>query len=260
MSAETVPTGIRIARLWLAGRGLAEVPPTPGLAARLTVRRRARVAAAVALAVFLVAVALVNVAQLPSDATDDELGAGRLVALLGLVALVLALVLTLSLLDRWVWRVDQRAAAALARRAAHPVRPDWRSVLGRARAAFLVTTFAAATVLAIANLVVRDSTARYAAIIQVVGLCGLAVGTALQLRHVLTRPVVADDENSLTVDHLMRVEDAREVAVPTAVWSLPVVSVFATGLDSWNYAWLAFIVLSVVALVAITVATARGAR
>ncbi|WP_035858082.1 hypothetical protein [Cryptosporangium arvum] len=260
MSAETVPTEIKIARLWLAARGLTDVRSTPVLAARLTVRRRSRVIAALVLALFLIAVALVNVAQLPSDAADDELGWGRRVALLGLVALVLGLVLSLSLLDRWVWRVDQRAAAALPRRAAHPVRPDWRTVLGRARAAFLVTTFAAASTLAVANLIVRDSTARYAAIIQVVGLCGLAVGTALQLRHVLTRPVVADDESSLTADFLMRVEDAREIAVPTAVWSLPVVSVFATGLDSWTYAWLAFIVASVVALAVITVLTARAAR
>ena len=55
------PTELEIARLWLAGHGLADVTPTPLLAARLAVRRRARLAAAVLLAVFLIAVALVYV-------------------------------------------------------------------------------------------------------------------------------------------------------------------------------------------------------
>ncbi|GAA1651564.1 hypothetical protein [Actinoplanes couchii] len=60
-------------------------------------------------------------------------------------------------------------------------------------------------------------------------------------------------------DLLMRVEDAREVAVPTVVWSLPVVSVFDAGLDPWNIGWLVFIVLSAIALALITAGTARAA-
>jgi hypothetical protein len=148
----------------------------------------------------------------------------------------------------------------LPRRAAHPVRLGWRTVLGWPRAAFAAATFAGATVLAIGSLTQHNSTARYAAVILLIGLCGLAVGIVVQLRHVLTHPVVADDEVSLTADVIMRVEDARVGAVPTAVWSvwsLPVVSVFSTAFGWWNAAWIAFIVLSVVVQALIEARTAR---
>ena len=147
-----------------------------------------------------------------------------------LTLLVAGLVLGLSLLNRWVRRVDQQAGATLPRRAAHFVRPGWRSVLGVPRTALLAVTYAGATVLTIAALTMRDGVARYAAVILLIGLCGAAIGTALPLRHVLTHPVVADDEGSFGADHLMRVGDAREVALPTVVSSLPVVSVFEAGL------------------------------
>ncbi|MFC7529283.1 hypothetical protein [Actinoplanes sp. GCM10030250] len=241
-----------IARLWLAARGLADVTPAPMLAARLTARRRARLAAAVLPAVFLIATALVYVSALPIRPADDGFGTQQRWALVVLTVLVAGLVLGLSLLARWVRRVDQRAGAELPRRAAHSVRPGWRTVLGVPRAALLVITYAGAAVLAIAALIMRDGAARYAAVILLIGLCGVAVGTAVQLRHVLTHPVVAGDEGSLRADFLMRVEDAREVAVPTVVWSLPVVSVFDTGLDPWNTGWLVFIILSVIALALIT--------
>jgi hypothetical protein len=259
MPRKVRPTEIEVARLWLAGRGLADVAPTPMLAARLAVRRRARLAGAVLPAAFLCAAALVYVSALPIRPADEGFGTQRRWALVVLTALVAGLVLGLSLLDRWVRRVDQQAGAQLPRRATHSVRPGWRTVLGGPRAALLAITYAGAAVLAVAALTTRDGAARYAAVILLIGLCGVAVGTAVQLRHVLTHPVVADDEGSLRADFLMRVEDAREVAVPTVVWSLPVVSVFDAGLDPWNTGWLAFMVLSVLALVLITAGDGRSA-
>ncbi|GID32488.1 hypothetical protein [Paractinoplanes brasiliensis] len=253
------PTELETARLWLAGRGLTDVTPAPMLAARLTVRRRARLAAAILPAAFLIATALVYVSALPLRSTGGGLGTQQRWGLVALTALVAALVLGLSLLDRWVRRVDQRAGAELPRRAAHTVRPGWRTVLGVPRAAFLAVTYTGAAVLAIAALITRDGAARYAAVILLIGLGGVAAGTAVQLRHVLTHPVVADDESSLKADFLMRVEDAHAVALPTVVWSLPVVSVFDTGLDPWNTGWLVFIVLSVIALALITARDARSA-
>ncbi|MEU4156506.1 hypothetical protein [Actinoplanes sp. NPDC026670] len=255
MPGKVRPTQLEIARLWLAARGLTGVTPTPMLAARLTVRRRARLGAAILPALFLMATALVYVSALPIRPADDGFGP-QLVALTGLVA---GLVLGLGLLNRWVRRVDQQAGADLPRRAAHTVRPGWRTVLGVPRAAFLAVTYAGGAVLTVAALTVRDGAARYAAVILLIGLCGVAVGTAVQLRHVFTHPVVADDEGTLKADLLMRVEDAREMAVPTVVWSLPVVSVFDTGLDPWNTGWLVFIVLSTVALVLITAREGRAA-
>ncbi|GIF41738.1 hypothetical protein [Actinoplanes xinjiangensis] len=259
MSRKVRPAELEMARLWLAGRGLADVAPTPMLAARLAVRRRARVVAAILPAAFLIAAALVYVSALPIRPADDGFGTQRRWALVVLAVLVAGLVAGLSLLDRWVRRVDQQAGAELQRRATHSVRPGWRTVLGVPRVALLAVTYAGAAVLAIAALTIRDGAARYAAVILLIGLCGVAVGTAVQLRHVLTHPVVADGEGSLKADLLMRVEDAREVAVPTVVWSLPVVSVFDTGLDPWNTGWLIFMILSVIALALITAGDARSA-
>jgi hypothetical protein len=259
MPRKVRPNEVEISRLWLAGRGLADVAPTPMLAARLAVRRRARLAAAVLPAAFLCATGLVYVSALPIRPADDGFGTQRRWALVVLTALVAGLVLGLALLDRWVRRVDQQAGAELPRRATYSVRPGWRTVLGVPRAALLAITYAGAAVLAIAALTMRDSAARFAAVILLIGLCGVAVGTAVQLRHVLTHPVVADDEGSLKADFLMRIEDAREVAVPTVVWSLPVVSVFSTGLDPWNTGWLVFMILSVIALALITAWDGRRA-
>ena len=252
------PADLERAGVWLAGHGLADVEPTPLLATRLAARRRTRLAAAVLLAAFICAVALAYVNGGPTGAAVDGFGPHRPWSLLVLTALVVGLVLAQSLLDWWVRRVDRRAGATLPRRAAHPVQPGWRTVLGRPHAAFAVATFAGAMVLAIGALTVQDPTARYAAVILLIGLCGVAVGTVVQLRHVLTHPVVAEDEVSLTADVIMRVEDARDVATPTVVWSLPVVSVFGTALGWWNAAWLVFIVLGVIALALVNAWTARS--
>jgi len=241
---------------WLAGHGLADARPTPVLAARLAVRRRSRVGAALLLAAFIIATALVYTVGIVGRS-----GSHPRWPLLVLTALVLGLVLAQSLLDRWVRLVDRRVGATLPRRAAHPVRLGWRTVLGLPRAAFAAITFASGIVLAIGVLATRDPVARYAAVILLIGLCGIAAGVLVQLRHILTRPTVADDETSLTADVVMRVEDAREAALPTvvwAVWTLPVVSVFGTGFGWWTAAWPAFIVVSVVALGLIDARTPRS--
>jgi hypothetical protein len=250
------PVDLERAGVWLAGHGLADVRPTPLLATRLAVRRRTRLAASFLLAAFIIAVALTYTGGMAD-------GSGyRRRSLLVLTALVIGLVVAQSLLDFRVRRVDRRAGKTLPRRAAYPVRLGWRTVLGRPRAAFAATTFAGATALAIGALTLHNSTATYAAVILLIGLCGLGVGVVVQLRHVLTHPVVADDEVSLTADILMRVEDARVGAAPTAVWTvwlLPIVSVFGTGFGWWSAAWLAFIVLSVIALALIEARTPRSA-
>ena len=201
------------ARAWLAGHGLADAQPTPLLATRLAARRRKRLTAAVLLAVFICAVALVYVTALPAiaDTAVDGLGPVRRRALLVVTAMVIGLVLAQSLLDRWVRRVDQRAGATLPRRAAHPLRPGWRAVLGVPYAAFTAGTFAVAAALAIAALPVRDASARYSAVVLLIGLCGAAVSTLAQLHHILTHPVVADDEvvSAPPPDESVRGEPAR---------------------------------------------------
>jgi hypothetical protein len=263
MSKETLPDvdpPVRPADLeesgkWLVGHGLADVAPTPLLATRLAVRRRARLAASVLLAAFICGVALAYVSALPSAAQGDGSGSYGRWSLPVLTVTVVGLVLVQSLLDGWVRRVDRRAGARLPRRAAHPVRLGWRTVLGVPRAAFAVATFGGAAAMAGSALTMPDPALRYAAVVLLVGLCGLAVGLLVQLRHILTHPAVADDEISLTADLIMRVEDAREIAAPTVVWSLPVVSMSATAPGWWTAGWLAFIVLGVVTLALITART-----
>lgn len=249
---------IEQAGAWLAGHGLADVRPTPLLATRLAVRRRTRLTSQILLAAFIIVVALVYTGARTAEAAFGGAGSYRPWSLLVLTAVVVALVLAQSLLDRRVRQADRRAGADLPRRTAHPVRLGWRTVLGRPRAAFAAATFAGAMLMAVGALTAQDSIARYAALILLIGLCGVAVGMVVQLRHVLAHPVVADDEVSLTADVIMRVEDAREVATPTVVWSLPVVSVFETALGWWNAAWLVFIVLSVVAFALINARTPQS--
>lgn len=254
------PAELKGASVWLAVHGLTDVRPTPLLATRLAARQRARLAAAVLLAAFIIAVALIySFARPPGPAVDGS-GSYRHWSLLVLAAVVGGLVLAQSLLDWRVRRVDRRAGAKLPRRAAHPVRPGWRTVLGWPRAVFAVATFVGGMVLAISALTVQGFTAQYAALVLLIGLCGVAVGTAVQLRHVLTHPVVADDEVSLTADVIMRVEDARDVTTPTLVWCLPTVSVLATAPGWWITAWVVFIALSAFALALITVGTGLAAR
>lgn len=241
------------ASAWLAGHGLDDVPATPLLAMRLAVRRRARLAASALLAAFLIGIALVY-----TFGAGDGSGTGRTWSLVGLTAMVVAVVVAQALLHLWVRRVDGRAGAALPRRAAHPAWLGWRTLLGLPRAAFAAVTFAGAAVLAAGALSTSDSAARYAAVVLLIGLGGAAFSAVVQLRHVLTHPAVADDEVSLTADVIMRVEDARDAAIPTTVWSLPVVSVFAAVSGWWIAAWLAFIVLSVGALALINARTAHS--
>jgi L-cystine uptake protein TcyP (sodium:dicarboxylate symporter family) len=231
-------------RLWLTVHGLAGDRPTSLLVTRLVVRQKARLVAAVLLAGFICVVALAYVSNQPWS-------------LAVLTALVLALVLGQALLDWWVRRTDRRAAATLTRRVAHAVPLGWRTLLGVPLAVFVAVTFAGATAMAVNALTVPEPTARYAGVVLLIGLGGTAVSMIVQLRHALTYPAVADDQVSLAADVIIRVEDARDMTVPSVVWSLPVTSVFAAAPGWWNGAWIAFIALSAVALGLITWRTPR---
>ncbi|MEV0423263.1 hypothetical protein AB0I09_34085, partial [Streptosporangium canum] len=138
----------------------------------------------------------------------------------------------------------------LSRRAAHVIQPGWRTVLGRPYAVFAVATFAGALVLAASVLAVPDPAVRQLAVVVLIGLLGATAITALQLRHLLSFPVVAEDEESLAADVIMRVEDARELTTPNVQWSLPVVLV-GTAPGWWNAAAVAYLLLSLAACVAL---------
>ena len=233
---------------WLARHGLDETGPTPMLAARLAVRRRAKLADSVLLAMFLIGAALTHVLRLADDTSSS-------LPLLLLAALVVGLLVTQWLLGWWVRRVDRRAGAQLTRRVAHPVELGWPAVLGRPYAVFTVATFTAALLLAVSVLPVPDADLRHGAIVVLIGLAGAGAGTVLQLRQVLASPAVADDEASLTADVVMRVEDARALVTPSLVWTLPAIFLYGESLGWWNAASMALVVAGAVALCLIQIRT-----
>jgi len=243
---------LRLAGEWLARHDLADARPTPLLASRLAVRERARLAAQVILCVLIIASALA--ARSVFDGFQP-----RPLPLLALTALMAGLLLAQSLLDRWVRRVDQRAGATLSRRAAHLIQPGWRTVLGRPYALFMVATFAGAMALAGSALAVPDPTVRQLAVVVLIGLLGLTAINAMQLRHLLRHPVVAQDEESLTADVIMRVEDARDLTTPSVQWSLPMVLLFGAAPGWWGAAAVAYLILGLVVLVALRARTPSSA-
>lgn len=243
---------LRDAGVWLARHGLDEAQPTALLAIRLAARRQARRGGSVLLATLLIGTAL----TLASDQLTTAFGGYepyRWVPLAILTTLVAGLLVAQAWLDRRVRRVDRRAGTGLSRRAAHTVQPGWRAVLGRPYARFAVASFAGAMALAASALAVPASKLGYPALILLISLIGLAVGRVVQLRELLARPVVAEDEESLLADVIMRVEDARHLTSPTAVWALPVV-LFGTQLGWWN---LAALVLFAVGFVALSLVNTR---
>jgi hypothetical protein len=232
---------------WLAGHGLVGVEPTPLLATRLAARRRARHTEGIMLAVLMLGAGLTFAYDRLATAAGGELRPSGRGTLLVLAALVVALLAGRLLVDGWVRRVDRRAGALLSRRAAHPVQPGWRAVLGRPYAAFTVANLAGATALALGSLAVRDEALRHGAIILLISLAGVAASIVVQLRRLLARPVVAEDEDSLTADVIMRVEDARESIAPTAAWCLPTVLLVGDTLGWWNIASMLLVLVGGVA-------------
>jgi hypothetical protein len=229
-------------RQWLDRHGLADAEPTPLLTTRLATRRRANVAGSLLLAAFLIGAALTHALALPTGVTSSWL------PLLVLVSLVVGLLVAQWLLGRWVRSIDRRAGAQLSRRVAHPAELGWPAVLGRPYAVFTVASFTGAVLLAVSVLPVSDSGLRSGAIVVLISLAGVAVGTIMQLRQVLASPAVAEDEVSLTADVIMRIEDARALVTPSLVWSLPAIFLSGESLGWWNVVSLALVVAGVIAL------------
>jgi hypothetical protein len=59
---------------------------------------------------------------------------------------------------------------------------------------------------------------------------------AVRQRHLLVRPVVAEDEDSLTADVAMRIKDARELTAPGVLLTMPMVLLIGKALGWWNVA------------------------
>jgi len=254
-SAGPRPAEVRLTETWLRQHGLGDGPPTPLLTTRLAVRRRARLMGSVLLAALYIAAALAQATDLMATAASGGLWPARPTLVLALSVLIIGLVLARMLLDAWVRRVDRQAGAALARRVAHPVQLGWRTLLGRRYAVLVAGIFAGAFALGVGALAVDEGRVRYMAVVLLVAVAGAGLGLALQLREVLARPVVAEDEVSLTADVIMRIEDARDSNAPSVLLGLPVVLLSGSAPGWWTAASLGFMVLGLAAIIAAHVRT-----
>ncbi|MET8148399.1 hypothetical protein ACIBSW_32495 [Actinoplanes sp. NPDC049668] len=234
---------------WLAQHGLADAEPTPLLAARLAVRRQAKLANSILLAAFLIGAALTHALGLPTTVTSSW------PQLAALAVLAIGLLVAQWLLGWWVRRADRQAGAQLVRRVAHPVELGWVAVLRWPYVVFTIATFTAAMLLAVSVLPIPDTALRNGATVVLIGLAVAGAGTVMQLRQVLASPAVADDEASLTADVIMRVEDARALVTPSLVWSLPAIFLYGESLGWWNAAALALVVAGVLAFALIQLRT-----
>ncbi|WP_433384700.1 hypothetical protein ACQPZX_24270 [Actinoplanes sp. CA-142083] len=225
---------------WLASNGLADAEPTPLIAARLAVRRLAKLYGSVLLALFLLGAAGMHAWRLGKPSPSW-------LPLLALTVLVAALLAGQWQLGWWVRRADRRAGEQLSRRVAHPAELGWRQVLGRPYAIFTAVSYAAALLLAVSVLPFADPSLRNGAIVVLIGLAGAGAGLVMQLRQVLASPAVAEDEVSLTADVVMRVEDARALVTPSLVWSLPAIFLYGDSLGWWNAVAIALVVAGVIA-------------
>jgi hypothetical protein len=233
---------------WLRRHKLDDTRVTPVLATRLAVRIRARMVSHIMFAALFIVAALVQAREkLAPDAN------GKTALLVALAAMVGGLVLTQFLLDRWVRTVDRKVGATLTRRATHPIQPGWRALLGRSYAILGLAGFAGAGALAVSALALPDI--RYPALVLLTGVAGVAAVVAVQTRHLLVRPVVAEDEASLTADVVMRIEDARDGGALSTLWSLPVVLLFGTAPGWWAAAAFAFMFAGLIGLVVVTMKT-----
>ena len=149
------PADLERAGEWLDRHGLADTEPTPLLAARLAVRRRAPSGGCVLLAAFIIAGALATCfGGLPARRHVLRAVAAGADGVGGRVAGGAVAARPVGAARRPAGRRD------LSRRAAHPVELGWRTVLGRPYAVFAVATFTGAMVLAVSVLPVSDSTLR----------------------------------------------------------------------------------------------------
>lgn len=228
-------------RLWLDQHGLIDAEPTPLLKTRLSVRVQAKVVGSLLIAGFMIGAALTHVLRLKDGVTSSWL------PLLLLAMLVAGLLVGQWLLGWWVRRVDQKAGAQLSQRVAHPVALGWRAVLGRPFAIFTVATYAAALLLAVSVLPIADTGLRNGAIVVLVSLAGAGAGLIMQLRQVLASPAVAYDEASLTADFIMRIDDARALATPALVWSMPPIFLYGESFGWWNAVSLALVAVGAIA-------------
>ncbi|MEU8635687.1 hypothetical protein AB0C38_26275 [Amycolatopsis sp. NPDC048633] len=239
----------RAAVKWLGGRGVRVAEPATSLTARLSVRGGKRAPEAFT-AVFLVnAVIFIGIAGyqflrlLPGVDRSSDLPDG------GWWSLIAASVL----LTAWLHlrAGDRRAAVQLGDRRLDRPRPPWREVVNGWYLTTLLITFGGGAALGIALAATGSVWALFW-----LGLLALgAVVDAVILTGVVRRPVLAEDEGSLAVDAVTRLEDVQ-LAMPS-LFAVPVVADLVFR-DAPAWPWLTgYVVLAVATHVVVWFAQRR---
>lgn len=227
----------RAAAKWLDRRGVRVAEPATLLTARLSVRG-GKPAPEAFTAVFLLNVVLFTgvggyqfLRLLPGVDHHSDLPDG------GYWSLIAASVLLRAWLH--IRAGDRRAAVQLGDRRLDRPRPPWRDVVNGWYLTTLLITFGGGAVLGIA----LAATGSVWALFWLGLLAFGAVVEAVILTGVLRRPVLADDEGSLAVDAVTRLEDVQ-LAMPS-LFAVPVVGDLVFQ-DAPAWPWLTgYVVLAV---------------
>lgn len=195
------------ARRWLGRHGAANRETTPLLTARLDARHRGE---AVSTGVIVVAIAAYLSAIAFSDAPRGGTTALSRITMF-YVASALAAILAL-----WVQgRAERRIGRALARRVAHPAAVRVGTVVGRwCIIAAVLVVGAGGLVSSVAAVTAPDPDDRLLGLILLGAVGAFALIGLAGLVQVVRRPAIADDEQSLVDDLLLRREDALRVLIP----------------------------------------------
>jgi hypothetical protein len=200
----------RRARRWLDRHGAADRPTTPLLRARLEARHRSETLSWVLAGVVMaVAVALAVVDELSPAPRSERAWLFQV----GLFYVAIALGAVGGLVIQG--RDERRIGAALTRRVAHAQAVRVGTVVGRW---FLVTTAVTVGGGLLAGLLVAAGAAdprdRELGFTMLAAVGAFALIGLVGLVHVVRRPAVADDEQSLGDDLLLRREDALRAVAP----------------------------------------------
>ncbi|MGK3201227.1 hypothetical protein [Amycolatopsis sp. MEPSY49] len=204
----------RAAAKWLKRHGVSVAEPATLLTARLSPRGgkgvpEAFVPVVVVTVVNCVALFGYRFLQLLPGVERADLPAG------GIATLTAVLVLSVAWLHRRAG--DRRAAVQLGTRRLDRPTPPWREVVGGWYVTSLAITFGGGAVLGIALAAAGSLWAVFWLALLAVG----AVVEAVILTGVLRRPVLAEDDGSLAVDVVTRLEDVH-LALPS-FFAVPVV-------------------------------------
>jgi hypothetical protein len=195
------------ARRWLDRHGATDRPTTPLLRARLDARYQGEM-----LSWVLIGVAIVAYLVAATLSTEPRPGRTSLYQV-GFFYAAMALAVIAGL---WLQgRNERRIGQALIRRVAHPQAVSVGAVVGRWFVVATVVTVGAGVLVGVAAEVgAADPEDRGVGLILLAAVGVFALIGLVGLVHVVRRPAIAEDEQSLGDDLLLRREDALRVVLP----------------------------------------------